>query len=97
MKSISRWDPEVDAAYIKLSRFLPYVSEEVASGIIIDYDKKDRIVGIEILDFCKRFSSPRMANALKRELSKVWRIDQELGLIKKSESRTRRVRKPLSV
>ena len=51
------WDPDADAAYIKLLRYRPYVSAEVQPGIIVDYDKDDRVVGIEILDFSTRIGS----------------------------------------
>ena len=33
-------------------------SEEVADGIVVDYDEEGRIVGIEILDASKRTEDP---------------------------------------
>lgn len=44
-----RYDPEADAAYIDLSAAKTVESEEVAPGVILDYDEHDRIVGIEVL------------------------------------------------
>jgi uncharacterized protein YuzE len=43
------YDPEVDAAYIQLTNSQGVESEEIADGIIVDYDKDDNVVGIELL------------------------------------------------
>jgi uncharacterized protein YuzE len=48
------YDPETDAAYIKLSESEIAESEEVKPGIILDYDAQERVVGIEILYVSKR-------------------------------------------
>lgn len=45
-----RYDPSVDALYIRLREGPIEESDEVASGIIIDYDKDGNAMGIEILD-----------------------------------------------
>ena len=44
-----QYDSQVDAAYIKLSEAEVTDSEEVRPGVVVDYDAKDRVVGIEIL------------------------------------------------
>lgn len=44
-----RYDPESDAAYVRLNDADIVDSEEVRPGIVIDYDRENRIVGIEIL------------------------------------------------
>ena len=51
------YDADVDAAYLTLKRSPIAGSEEVRPGIIIDFDKSDGIVGVEILSFTKRFKS----------------------------------------
>ena len=51
------YDSEVDAAYLTLKRSRIAGSEEVRPGIIIDFDKSDQIVGVEILSFTKRFQA----------------------------------------
>jgi len=48
------YDPEADAAYIKLTEADVAESEEVKPGIILDYDAQERVVGIEILYVSKR-------------------------------------------
>ena len=44
------YDPETDAAYIRFSAGQVQDSQEVAAGIVLDYDKEGRIVGMEVLD-----------------------------------------------
>ncbi len=44
------YDPGVDAAYIRFSTGKVEESEEVAKGILLDYDREGRIVGMEVLN-----------------------------------------------
>jgi uncharacterized protein YuzE len=43
------YDSAADAAYVKLSDAEIVDSEEVRPGVVADYDKQDRVVGVEIL------------------------------------------------
>ena len=43
------FDPMADAGYIYLTNDKILESEEVAPGIILDYDENNNIVGIEVL------------------------------------------------
>lgn len=45
-----KYDHQVDALYIDLSDHKSDYSEEVKPGIVLDFDKDGRLVGIEILD-----------------------------------------------
>lgn len=45
-----RIDQQVDAGYLDLTGREIENSEEVADGVVLDYDKEDHLVGIEILD-----------------------------------------------
>ncbi|MBF2058511.1 MAG: DUF2283 domain-containing protein [Cyanobacterium sp. T60_A2020_053] len=49
-----RYDSDIDAIYFDLIDIPSYDSDEINEGIIIDYDKEDKIVGIEIIDFKKK-------------------------------------------
>jgi len=49
-----RIDQQSDAIYLDLTEREIESSEEVADGIILDYDKAGRLVGIEILDASKK-------------------------------------------
>jgi len=51
---ILRYDRFVDALYIKLKEDRTVEGDEVVPGIIIDYNDKCEIVGVEVLQFSKR-------------------------------------------
>jgi uncharacterized protein YuzE len=44
------YDAAANAAYIRFSTETVLESEEVAEGIVLDYDTDGRIVGMEVLD-----------------------------------------------
>jgi len=51
---VLRYDKSVDALYIKLKEDRVAESDEVAPGIIVDYNDRGEVVGIEVLQFSKR-------------------------------------------
>jgi uncharacterized protein YuzE len=53
-----RVDRDADAVYLNLTDRVIKNSEEIADGIVVDYDAKGRIVGVEILDASKRTNDP---------------------------------------
>lgn len=55
------YDKKVDALYIRFNDKRYFESDEVLDGIIFDYDRKGRILGIEVLCASKRL--PREFNA----------------------------------
>ena len=42
-------DPQIDAAYLRIREEAVADSEEVAPGIVLDFDAKGEVVGIELL------------------------------------------------
>ena len=48
-----RYDPEADAAYIKLADGDDDKSEDVSPGIVPDFTKDGQVMGIEILSASK--------------------------------------------
>lgn len=48
-----RYDPEADAAYIKLADGEYDESEEVSPGIVLDFTTDGQVMGIEILSASK--------------------------------------------
>lgn len=44
-----RYSPDVDALYISLRDVDISESDEISSGVVVDYDNNGNIVGIEIL------------------------------------------------
>jgi uncharacterized protein YuzE len=57
-----KYDKETDVIYIKFSDKPITESGEDKSGIIIDYDSDDNIVGIEILNASTRMEQPNSVN-----------------------------------
>ena len=47
-------DPEADALYLRLNDAQIADSEQVASGVILDYDAQDNVVGVEMLNLSRR-------------------------------------------
>jgi uncharacterized protein YuzE len=50
------YDRESDAAYLRIGAGKVVESEEVKPGLIVDFDRGNRIVGVEILRFARRFA-----------------------------------------
>ena len=66
-----RVDHGADAVYLNLTDRPIKESEEVADGIVVDYDEQGRIVGIEILDASKRTDDPAVLKQFSFELPTV--------------------------
>lgn len=47
---IFQYHPDTDMLYLKLADKISIESEEVAPGIVLDYDDQDQVIGIEIED-----------------------------------------------
>ena len=56
-----RIDPESDALYLRLTETPIKHSEEVAPGVIIDFDATDEPVGVEILELRRRYRPEDLA------------------------------------
>lgn len=53
------YDPEVDVIRIIFSNAQIEESDEEKPGVILDFDKKGNVVGMEILDASQRMENPR--------------------------------------
>ncbi len=53
-------DKENDALYLRLDETAIVESEEVQPGVILDFDKDGRVVGIEILGLSTRTQSEKL-------------------------------------
>lgn len=57
-----------DAFYIRFDE-CPYAqSDEVEEGVIFDYDKRGKIIGIEILDASRKLSSAFRSSLLRKKI-----------------------------
>jgi uncharacterized protein YuzE len=66
-----RVDQGADAVYVNLTDRPIKESEEVADGIIVDYDDAGRIVGVEILDASKRTDDPEALTHFSLEMPRA--------------------------
>ncbi len=56
------FDQEADALYVQIHEAYVAHIKEVEEGVIIDFDKDRKIIGIEILDVTKRFPLTDLVN-----------------------------------
>jgi uncharacterized protein YuzE len=49
-----KYDKEVDALYIRFLKEKVYDSEEITPGIVADYTRDSKIVGVEVLNASKQ-------------------------------------------
>ena len=57
---IFEYHKDTDMLYIKLTAGLSIESEEVSPGVVVDYDKDNQAVGIEIEDASKIIDLSRL-------------------------------------
>ena len=65
-----RVDLESDALYFRVSEEAIEESEEIAPGLVADYDHRGRVVGLEFLNVKERFTEEELSS-LKVELPTV--------------------------
>lgn len=51
-----------DAIYVYFKEDFVAKSKEVEDGVVIDFDKKGQLIGIEVLDVSQRFSLSDIVN-----------------------------------
>ena len=61
------YDSKADAMYIWLRKAKYDVSEELAENVIIDLDKRGRIIGIEVLDASRNLGKELVNKILNTE------------------------------
>lgn len=64
-------DQEADALYLTLSDAPSASSDEIAPGIILDYDEHGHVVGIELLYLSKRAPEVDLQRILLESVNKV--------------------------
>ncbi len=47
------YDPDTDSLHLRLSDAVVVESEEVRPGVVLDYDDKDQVVAIEVINLRK--------------------------------------------
>ena len=64
-----RIDKDADALYLRLDDAKIIESEQVAPGVIADFDSKNRVVGLEVLNVSQRV--PKSKHATARDTTAV--------------------------
>jgi uncharacterized protein YuzE len=57
-----RYDPAADAIYFRLDESPIEASEQVQPGVILDFNRENQLVGIEILDVKRRVPAADLTN-----------------------------------
>jgi uncharacterized protein YuzE len=66
-----RIDKESDALYLRLDNAKVIESEQVAPGVIVDFDSKNRVVGLEVLNVSQRLPKRKRASSRAKTASLV--------------------------
>ena len=56
------YSKEADALYVYFKEEYVAKSKEIEDGIVLDFDEKGQLIGIEVLDVSQRFSLSDIAN-----------------------------------
>lgn len=57
-----RVDREADSLYLRLDETLIVESEEVSPGVVLDYNRRNEVVGVEMLNLPKRSTVPNLSS-----------------------------------
>jgi len=71
-----KYDKQVDALAIRFHEGKYAQSDEVSEGIIFDYDRYGKILGIEVLDASKRFPKQFNSQFLSKKLPIVFDLKE---------------------
>jgi uncharacterized protein YuzE len=55
-------DKEADAVYLRLDESKIMESEEISPGVVLDFNERNEVVGVEILNVSRRISPINLAN-----------------------------------
>jgi len=56
------YSKEADALYVYFKEEFVAKSKEIEDGVVIDFDKKGQLIGIEVLDVSQRFKLSDIVN-----------------------------------
>ena len=56
------YSKQADALYVYFREDYVARSREIEDGVVLDFDDKDRLIGIEILDVTQRYSLADLVN-----------------------------------
>ncbi len=56
------YSKEADAIYVYFREAFVAKSKEIEDGVVVDFDEKGQLIGIEVLDVSQRFSLADIVN-----------------------------------
>ena len=56
------YSKEADAIYVYFKEDFVAKSKEIEDGVVVDFDQKDQLIGIEVLDVSQRYSLSDIVN-----------------------------------
>lgn len=56
------YSKEADAIYVYFKEEYVAKSKEIEDGVVVDFDEKSQLIGIEVLDVSKRFKLSDIVN-----------------------------------
>ncbi len=56
------YSKEADAIYVYFKEAIVKKSKEIEDGVVVDFDEKGQLIGIEVLDVSHRFSLSDIVN-----------------------------------
>ncbi len=62
------YSKEADAIYVYFKEAFVAKSKEIEDGVVIDFDEKGQLIGIEVLDVSQRFSLADIVNVDRENL-----------------------------
>lgn len=66
------YDPQADALYLSIQPdTLVEKSKELEQGLVVDWDKNKKVVGLEILDVSKKFKLDNLLNFSVKGIEKL--------------------------
>jgi len=74
-----RIDKETDALYLRLDNAKVVESEQVAPGVIVDFDRKNRVVGLEVLNVSRRLPKRKRASSRAKTVTLVREKSSKYG------------------
>jgi uncharacterized protein YuzE len=89
-----RIDRNADAVYLNLTDRRIKESEEIADGIVVDYDDHGRIVGIEVLDASSARTIPTCSSSIVSSCQRPADVRRTLDLGKVNAALKRAAKQP---
>jgi uncharacterized protein YuzE len=90
-------DRKADGLYLRFDHSKIIESEQVAPGVIVDFDNKNRVVGVEVLDVSKRIPARKHASSRVSRRSRTAQAEAAALTLVRESAAPYRARKKTSI